>query len=382
VNAFLSVSAGICVSLVLSGATAGSDLAAQTIRSATPAREILRIRGEDADLSTIALLAVSDKGVLAVAQRRERFVRLFASDGKPIATVGRSGGGPWEFQQLNALGWVGDTLWVADQSLKRITTFHASGAPGEMTELPLQLTAPGITNMRFMFPSIAARLPDATLLVQASALALPEGAPKNPAMNDPQWALRVSAAGAVQRIIGRDPPNTCQRERGENVVVVLAPALCPRKVVATRSDGSRRVLLTTQTTTREVGTYQVLAVNASGDTLYSRTYSVPLTRISALSRDSLLGESGSLLIASDIPAYFYPLQEAHLLPGGGVWIGLTSGNSALREWRRLDPRGQPLPSVWLPRTARVLAVESRGAWAVVTDGSGFQDLVLYAAPRP
>ena len=381
---FRTLRAGICISLVLLGGRADIDLAAQANLSPVPAKELVRIRAEEANLTAIAVLAVSDKGVLAVSQRRDGQVRLFSPTGRPVATLGRSGAGPWEFRRLDALGWVGDTLWVADQALKRITTFHASGASGEMTELPLQVTARSITTMRFMFPIISARLPDGTLLVQASGLPLPEGSQPNPVMNDPRYALRVSSEGSLQRIIGTDPPDSCRRARGADGTT-LSSSICPRKVVATRPDGSRRVLLTAAVTSRGLGNYQVLAVNASGDTLYRRTYSVPLARISGPGRDSLLegvGESNGMMSSSDIPYYYAPLHEAQLGPDGELWIALNGGHNVLREWQRLDPRGRPLPSVWIPRAAKVMALESRGAWAVVTDDNGFQDIVLYGAPPP
>lgn len=41
--------------------------------------------------------------------------------------IGRSGSGPGEFGRPVAMGWRGDTLWVADQSLRRVQFFSPSG---------------------------------------------------------------------------------------------------------------------------------------------------------------------------------------------------------------------------------------------------------------
>ena len=41
--------------------------------------------------------------------------------------IGRSGSGPGEFGRPVAMGWRGDTLWVADQSLRRVQFFSSDG---------------------------------------------------------------------------------------------------------------------------------------------------------------------------------------------------------------------------------------------------------------
>lgn len=57
---------------------------------------------------------------------------LLKPDGDTVRTLMRRGRGPGEVSQLRALGWMGDTLWVIDGALQRITLLPA-GSRGVMT---------------------------------------------------------------------------------------------------------------------------------------------------------------------------------------------------------------------------------------------------------
>ena len=49
-------------------------------------------------------------------------VTVFSLDGQPLRRIGRAGQGPGDIQwSAFGLGWIGDTLWVAD--LNRIQLF-------------------------------------------------------------------------------------------------------------------------------------------------------------------------------------------------------------------------------------------------------------------
>lgn len=54
-------------------------------------------------------------------------IRAYDTDGKPLWRVGRRGSGPGEFQGTHDFGLIGDTIWVVDQNLRRITFFDFDG---------------------------------------------------------------------------------------------------------------------------------------------------------------------------------------------------------------------------------------------------------------
>lgn len=62
-----------------------------------------------------------------VVQPQESHVRVFDARGRYVATIGRRGRGPGEFQRPGHIGVTGDTLWVADPAQNRLTLFTPSG---------------------------------------------------------------------------------------------------------------------------------------------------------------------------------------------------------------------------------------------------------------
>jgi len=66
---------------------------------------------------------------IAVVNAATNEIRFFNSDGKLVRTFGRTGGGPGEFRQIAWAGRAGDTLFVSDHSLRRISTITTDGVP-------------------------------------------------------------------------------------------------------------------------------------------------------------------------------------------------------------------------------------------------------------
>jgi hypothetical protein len=88
----------------------------------------LRIGSVDGDsataLSPVTGLFVDSDGRTYVLQRGVRSVRVFDSGGAFVGDLGGAGAGPSEFQAINLLRWLGDTLVVGDATAGRITLFH------------------------------------------------------------------------------------------------------------------------------------------------------------------------------------------------------------------------------------------------------------------
>ncbi len=100
--------------------------AARTVDQWSVARDL--VIGEAPDwLTTVGDLLVAADGSMYVVQPEERLVRKFASDGEPALSIGRRGRGPGEFLTPRTVGWLADTLMVADWRLRRISAFSPSG---------------------------------------------------------------------------------------------------------------------------------------------------------------------------------------------------------------------------------------------------------------
>lgn len=131
------------------------------------------------------------------------------------------------------------------------------------------------------------------------------------------------------------------------------------------------------------GTMRVIAVGPDGATLFDHQHAVRLTPITRAKRDSLL-EDTPAEAKSRVSAFlnmYPPASDVRVATNGSTWIGLYAPTGTLREWQRLDAAGKQLPSVWLPFSAKGLAIERRGAWAITEAADGSQSITLFEA-RP
>ena len=84
--------------------------------------EVRRISESEIDAAKITLLTVSPNGtVILVDQKPLQIVAFPASGGR--RPIGRIGSGPGEYQRVEALAWLHDTLVVLDTRLRRVSLF-------------------------------------------------------------------------------------------------------------------------------------------------------------------------------------------------------------------------------------------------------------------
>lgn len=91
------------------GSAGGSELAADD--------EFGRISGVLAD----------ESGNVYVADANAAEIRVFEDGGAFVGRIGRKGSGPAEYQQLQSIGWLGDTLAVLDPGNARLGLFLRTG---------------------------------------------------------------------------------------------------------------------------------------------------------------------------------------------------------------------------------------------------------------
>ena len=74
--------------------------------------ETLRLDSDAEDFSVVSTAFMGPRGVITVVLMMDHQVRLYDAAGKRIASVGRKGAGPGEFERPLRYGWTADTLWV------------------------------------------------------------------------------------------------------------------------------------------------------------------------------------------------------------------------------------------------------------------------------
>lgn len=83
--------------------------------------------GKGYALTEIGDLEIGRDGTLYVLQPNEQLVRVFDVHGAFRYTIGRRGEGPGEFRRPAQMGWKGDTLWITDNGLRRLSFFKPTG---------------------------------------------------------------------------------------------------------------------------------------------------------------------------------------------------------------------------------------------------------------
>lgn len=76
---------------------------------------------------TAPMVLVTDSTQIYVLDPAAFGVHRFDRRGQWLGTIGAQGDGPGEFRRPTAMGWMSDTLWVADRSLSRLSFFDRAG---------------------------------------------------------------------------------------------------------------------------------------------------------------------------------------------------------------------------------------------------------------
>ena len=181
--------------LLLAAATLAACSDAQSahestaVRWAVEERPVIEIgtgEGEDA-LYRVTSAARLPDGRIAVANAGTQQVKLFGADGRHLASLGRRGGGPGEFQVPMWVGSHADSILVWDAALERLTVFDADGKLARTTPFPA---------LGGSFPSVVGTFADGSLLL-ASGTDHDAAARQEGAWRGSTRLVRISPAGRV-----------------------------------------------------------------------------------------------------------------------------------------------------------------------------------------
>jgi hypothetical protein len=136
-----------------------------------PARPLLRlgtVAGSEAEqFERVVAVLRSANGAIVVADQGASQVRVFDARGSVLRTIGRRGEGPGEFQSLDGLFTLADTVFAWDGRLRRLSVFAPTGSlartvtvqrsssPGMLT--PVGVLSNGYLLARATRPVVAGR---------------------------------------------------------------------------------------------------------------------------------------------------------------------------------------------------------------------------------
>lgn len=348
-----------------------------------PDLRIGSVAGPNDALTRITDLAVARDGTMYLLQPLEQRIRVFSRQGQYLRTIGRRGEGPGEFLGLQGLGWLGDTLWVSDAALHRITLFSQKG------EVISSVSATHTSPSNLYYPTTAkALLADGSAIVQpvTAASAILHGRIAETPL------LKISYGGVVLDTLARlsvehqilgveerngplpwgsyseqpisDQPLWVARPSGSGVAIVRRPA-------ATEGQRNRAT---------------IVMLNLAGDTVYVAKLAYnPLPVIDTLIEEIIRTQSSFLMRTTRgrvrapararklvrealyIPAFHPPISGIVAGRNGQLWLRREDLHKDSITWTVLGRGGQIAAQVRTRRGLRILMADEHYIWGTIHD---------------
>jgi hypothetical protein len=300
-------------------------------------------------------------------------IRVLDLHGRVVHTIGRRGHGPGELQSPRRLGWRGDTLWVQDPSLRRLTFFRADGAFIGQHHFVVPAPAPHLSELAPGVPTADGRLaviPGARTQLRPSAVR--QLAP----------ILQVTREGRVVRTVGTvETPRVALVHLSPGYTSGVQP-FADHPLAAVARDGRSHLIVSRRAATAQTSanaTFAVTRLSLDGDTLHSRQYRyapVPLTRAM---RDSVVLEHARIFTndgqARPVRSVEQAIRESFFFPDfvppiaamlagtdGTLWL-----QRAADRWIVFDEDGGLVASVTVPSHLKLLRASGTEVWASYTD---------------
>ena len=318
------------------------------------------------------------------------------SAGKSLGLVTRKGPGPGEFTYIWSMGFVGDTLWVADESNMRVTMLDRARNVVGM----FRFAAPEFSGWRA--PQLPATLiSDGTAIasyrrrvdpsrVEAERMLVRLNRPTSPALPGP---LRVGARGNSERPTGeasgavlslRDTVATLSLEnyqvhtpvntpgRTTPLSVYFTQPLGDNMLWATAHDGMSMVFVERRAASVADSASFGVTKLIYGDTAIARRYPYTPVTVTAAVIDSILAntEEGKLGMSRDAvyqPRFRPPVTEALLGLDGSVWLRREFSYAPIARWTIIAPSGETVGDIGIPASHTVHAADERHVWTTITD---------------
>jgi hypothetical protein len=368
-----------------------------TSTEAVPLVADLRIDGHATDLVAVHFLALRSDGTIAVSQSMDNAIRFFDASGTALATVGRTGDGPGEFRGLHQAGWLGDTLWVSDGQLGRVTFISPDLSVARTANLP-RSAGPQPADIG-RYPEFSRIIPsaihsDGTL---SAALVTPVGPLADQWSGEWTWYFRLTQEGRIERVIGREPDSghtdySYYHTFSDGSVRGLPFPFVYRPRFAWSQAGDRLAYVFTEHAESAAAIIGVVMINAAGDTIFAERYGVdsePLARsvadstIAAIAT-ARLGDAASAWTRQAqgrVPDTKPPVEPGTFIANDGrLWVRLRRTPEATR-YLLLGASGEQIGTVSVPANVTLRAGNATHAWGIELDEHDVPSLVRYSIPR-
>jgi len=349
-----------------------------------------------APLTSVQHITMGPDGNSYVVDIEEDRIDVFDQTGLYVRTIGRRGSGPGEFRIISSLGWIGDTLWVADQALRRITLFTRDGALLEVLP-PLVIGSPR-TSRGFR---ITALLGDGSAVLSEAY----DYSTYTRIATTGYALIRASLSGEVLdtlRFISIREALMIVATNGGGLTQMRQP-WTHRDLLAISRSGDQIVVLERPPGAHE---YILHSLDIDGAIRFSRTVPYePIPLPQSAVRDWVDARAKELVNRRTFenrraaqraimgrlyrPRFFPPVPNVSrgagrraLLVGidGTIWVQRWSRGSQ-DSWEVFDHTGAPLAQVHVPDSIVVHEVSADYVWAVEIDAFDVPTIVRYRVDR-
>jgi hypothetical protein len=344
----------------------------------------LRIDGSAQDLSAITFLLVGRHGEIVVGQRDDNRLQYFDSTGKGLGKFGRAGEGPGEFRYVMRGGWKGDSAWVFDGALRRVTLISPA------RQLARTLLVP--TSLRLRINAEAAAAPVSGVTVtgmtdKGDLLTLAVG--QDAERKFVGMLARTDSAGAGARVVA-----ILNRQSEEGCAITangrrfdLPSEYCFRMSHGVSPDGRQVVTLTVAPGKPPTASIRLVTLRIAGDTVLDKIISMPAIAIDRKLYDRIIdtafahfAKNSPLLEAAlrsqmRTPRYF-PAASGLLLGGDGtIWVRRRTLMTQL--WLGFDGQGKYFGQFDLPLANKPAAINRSTVYVVEPDADGLESVIRY-----
>lgn len=304
----------------------------------------------DSGSGRVGLIAVGARGRLVWTEGRVQAPQLRDGAGQ-VRSVGRAGGGPGEFAAFSGLGWLGDTLWVADHITARVQYFSDTGAFLGGTRTAPRVSWGPRPDGRFVgFGASPVRpTPDPYVVLQLTrGSTIADTLHRFPRIEPPPVLVPVGA-----REIPNPHPFLAR--------TIIAASRSHSHFCAAQPDGDR-------------GT-RLQCIDDGGRVSLDRRLLLPARPLTSAVYDSVVaifsaapGRTPAMMRDRiDRPRDLPPVSEMLVLDDGGVWLRRSSPYELESRWVRLDSAGRDRIDVVMPTRHRLLAARGDSAWVAIPD---------------
>jgi len=346
-------------------------------------REELRFRVIDptrTNFPDVSVIAEGPEGSLYLGFPHLRLIRAFDSAGAFVQEFGSAGMGPSEMGSLAHMGWIADTLYVADATFHRFVFFGPDGRPrGEVRRdaAPGAVGAPRPPAPHRLLPDGSALFRSRSADEDAPGVVLLRGQRDGSELDTLLFVPESGEPGRVVLKVG-------ERSAGWEHLYVHRP------LHAVAPDGqSVATLAQAPAESPTEGAYTLTRITWEGDTVFHRAYGYEPVAVDremvwrglAVAFAPLLevdAEAAEVEVRAQVslPRFAPPVTGLALADDGTVWVRVWSTPGSADRWVAKDPRGEPSGRIELPAGAEVVRADGEAIY-VTQPGEDGLTLVRY-----